>query len=198
VPITDVSIINMALSHLGHTIFIDDRNEDSNEVAVSNVHYDAAIGFVQEKVFFGFTRRFIPLGLVETDPTEFWQYSYRYPVNVVRIRRISTSLGPRDPAPPPFAIVSDDTGRLVYTNQADAVVEVSKLITNAALFTYMFAEAVSWWLASQMVPGLAKDPAEVTRCLAMAERLLDAAAASDGNESQDPPEEDSEAIRARQ
>ena len=195
--VTDVQIINMALSHLGHTIFIDDRNENSTEAEVSNLHYDQAIAYVLEDFAWGLAHRYHTLELVEEDPSEDWQFSYRYPVDTVKIRRLVTALGRRDPAPPPFVIGSDDAGRLIYTDQEDAVASTTAHITDTALFTAQFAEAVSWWLAGLMAPGLSKDPQVAGGCFQMYAWLVQRAAAHDGNESQVPPEEDSEAIRAR-
>lgn len=196
-PITDVQIINMALSHLGHTVFIDDRTEDSQEVAVSNIHYDQAISYTLEDFSWGFARAYDTLGLVEEEPNDDWRFAYRYPVDRVKVRRIVTALGRQDPNPPPFVIGSDDTGRLVYTDQEEAVVETTKLIEDAALFPSQFAEAVSWWLAFLMVPGLAKEPKIAGDCFRVYTQLVTQAQASDGNESQRHPDYESEAIRAR-
>lgn len=200
-PTTDVSIINQALSHLGHTIFIDARTGNETEVEVSNQHYDQALAYVLEHFACGFSSRYVTLGLVEdftdVETPHDYNFSYRYPVDTVKIRRIVTALGLRETAPAPFKIGSDDTGRLIYTDQEDAIVETTKLITDTGLFTAMFAEALSWWLAGLMVPGLGKDVRAAAGCFQMYEMVRSRAQASDGNESQTPPEEDSEAIRAR-
>lgn len=200
-PTTDVNIINRALTHVGHTIYIDDRSESTQEVAVSDVHYDAAVEYVLEDFAWGFARRYWTLELVEdftlvTTPHDY-RFSYRYPDGTAKVRRIVTTLGRREPIPPPFLIGSDDTARLVYTDQEDAIVETTKLITDPSLFSAQFAEAVSWWLAGLMVPGLAKDPRSAAGCFQMYALVVQRAAAGDGNESQAHSEEDSEAIRAR-
>ena len=194
---TDVRLINQALSHLGHTRFIDARTEDTTEVSVSDVHYDDAVDYVLEDFAWGFAKRYVTLALVEEDPSSDWQFSYRYPVNAIKIRRIVTVLGLRDPNPPPFTIGSDDTARLIYTDEEDAVVEVTYRITDTALFSAQFAEAVSWWLGFLMVPGLAKDPGIAARCYQMYVAMIDRAAAHDGNEGQTHPPDESDAIRAR-
>ena len=200
-PTTDVRIINQALSHLGHTIFIDSRDEDTNEVAVSDVHYDDALAYVLEDFAWGFAHRYVTPGLVEdftlVATVHDWDYSYRYPVDTAKIRRIVTSLGLRETTPPPFVIGSDDSGRLIYTNTVEAIVSTTALITDPALFPAMFAEALAWWLAFLMVPGLAKDKGVAGQCFAMYDRIMMRAASSAGNESQHDPDEDSEAIRAR-
>jgi hypothetical protein len=201
-PTTDVRIINQALSHIGHTQFIDSRSEDSQEVAVSDVHYDDALAYVLEDFNWGFARRTNTLGLVEdfTDVTtpHDWAYSYRYPSETVKIRRVMTTLGRLDPNPPPFEIGSDDTGRLVLTDQEDCVVETTKLITDAQLYTAMFASALSWYLAFLMVPGLAKDKSIAGDMLRMYHSVMRIAEANDANEAQFHPQLESEAIRARE
>jgi hypothetical protein len=201
-PTTDVRIINQGFSHIGHTIFIDARTENTNEVDVANQHYDDAIAFVLERYEWGFARRIVALGLVTdftalTTPQD-WDYAYRYPVDTVTVRRIVNGAGRQDPDPPPFEIGSDDTGRLVFANQADAIVETTKLITDTALYPAMFAEAVSWWLGFLMAPGLSKEPSIAANCFKVFEQLVAMAAASDGNESRwSPVPYESDAIRAR-
>lgn len=196
-PYTDVQIINMALVHLGHTQFIANRSELANEAIVGDLFYDPAVQYCLEDFAWGHARKYVALGLVQTDPNDDWQYSYRYPSDCVKVRRIVTALGRVDPAPPPFNVGQDDTGRLIYTDTQNAVIEYTKLVTNTALFPAMFAEAVSWWLAGLMCPGLAKDRKQAAGCFQMYSLVLARAQAKDRNESQDPPELESEAIRAR-
>lgn len=196
-PTTDVRIINQALSHLGHTIFIQHRNGAGLEVEVANIHYDDAVDYVLEDFAWGFAKRFMELALVENEPVGHWAYAYRYPVSAVKIRRIVTALGPRETNPPPYEIGGDDTGRLIYTNCEEAVVEVTKRITSTSMFPAQFAEAVSWWLAFLMVPGLAKDPGIAGGLIKMYTTIVVQAAAHDGNEGQSYPPEESEFIRAR-
>lgn len=199
--VTNISLINMALSHVGHTQFIDDLTGNETAVEVANVHYDQAVAYVLEDFAWGFARRYWTLELVQdftlvTTPHD-WLFHYRYPVDTAKIRRIVTTLGRRETTPPPYSIASDDAGRLVCTDQQDAIVETTKLITDPALFSAQFAEAVSWWLGGLLGPGLSKTTQAAAACFTMYDRLIMRAAAHDGNESQDHPEEDSEAIRAR-
>lgn len=196
-PATDVSIINMALAHVGWTQFITARSQLLNQTAVLNLFYDQAVEYALEDFAWGFARRYVTLGLVEEDPNDDWTFSYRYPTGTAKVRRIVTSLGLLDPNPAPFSIGQDDTGKLVYTDQEDAVVETTKLITTTAQFPAMFVEAVSWWLAGLSCPGLAKDRKQAAGCFQMYSLVLQRAQAKDRNESQDHPELESEAIRSR-
>lgn len=215
-PTTDVRIINQALSHIGHSIFIEDRTGDSNEVEVSNVHYDDALAYVLEDFWWGFARRFVTPGLVEDftalETAHKWDYSYRYPTDTVTIRGIVSNPALLTMTPGGLAmstglmmtnqdeweVGSDDSGRLLYTNRLDPVFEVTKLITDPALFTAMFAEALSWRLAFLMVPGLAKDKGIVGNCLKFYDMMIQNAQAKDANESfSSPTQHESEAMRAR-
>lgn len=201
-PTTAVQIINNALSNLGHTIFIDSRDDEGQEVAVSDVHYDATIAYVLEEFWWAFARRFVTLGLVEdftalTTPHK-WFYAYRYPVNTVTIRGIVTGPGELETNPATWEIGSDDTGRLIYTNKPEAVVEVTKLIVDPMLYTAMFAEAVSWRLAFKMVPGIAKDKSIAGNMLTLYNATIQIAETKDANEAYYNPQlQESEAIRAR-
>ena len=195
--VTDVQIINMALAHLGQTQLIAARSELTNEAIVGDLFYDPAVQYCLEDFAWGFARRYVAVGLVEENPNDDWAFSYRYPSDCVTVRRIVTALGRQDPNPPPFNIGQDDTGRLIYTSTENAIIEYTKLVTNTAFFPAMFAEAVSWWLAGLMCPGLAKDREQAAGAFQMYSLILARAQAKDRNESQDPPELESEAIRAR-
>lgn len=201
-PTTEVQIINNALSNIGHSIFIDSRDDEGQEVAVSDVHYDATIAYVLEDFWWGFAQRFVTLGLVTdftalTTPQK-WSYAYRYPVNTVTIRGIITGPWELNTNPSDWGIGSDDTGRLIYTNQEEAVVEVTKLITDPTLYTAMFAEAVSWRLAFKMSPTITRDKSITGDMLTMYTRTIQTAQAKDAMESHYNPQlQESEAIRAR-
>ena len=197
-PTTQVSIVNLALLHTGHTQFVDSMVEDSEEVSVANVVYAQGLDDVLEDFSWGFAKQYVTLGLIEEDPNDDWAYSYRYPSNCVKVRRIVTGVGRQDPNPPPFVIGQDGTARLIYTDQEEAVVEITARIEDPALFPAQFAQAFSWWLAFLMCPGLSKDQARTNLCLNTYLGLISKAKASDGNESQSRPEPESEAIRARE
>jgi len=202
-PSTTVRIKNLALAHIGHSIFIDDDNEAGNEPDVLNVAFDVALAVVLEAFEWGFARRFETLGLVTdfttlTTPQK-WNYAYRYPVNVVKIRGIITGPGELETNPRSWDIGSDATGRLIYTNQEDCVVEVTALITDATLYTAHFAMALSRYLAYLIVPSLAKDKSIAGDMRTLYYQDLETAEVKDANEAHyDPQLQESEAIRARE
>lgn len=201
-PSTTVRIKNLALAHIGHSIFIDDDNDEGNEPDVLNQVFDDAVAVVLEDFWWGFARRFVTLGLVtdftELDTPQKWSFAYRYPVDVVTIRGIVTGARELETNPAEWEIGSDDTGRLIYTNTEECIVEVTKLITNPVLYPAMFAMAVSWYLAFLIVPALAKDKSIAGNMLVMYNSALQTAQVKDAMESHyDPQLQVSESIRAR-
>jgi hypothetical protein len=193
---TDIQIINMALGHLGETQFIQARTELSNERLVAEIYYDPSLQLILEGFAWPETTKYGALGLVEEAPNDDWLYSYRYPSDCLMMRRIITILGRQEPDPPPWITGQDDAGRLIYTNVSEAVAEYTKAISVGKFSAYM-AAALSWWLAGEMCAGMARDRKLAQSCYQMADSLNVRAQAKARNESQDYPELDSEAMRAR-
>lgn len=197
--LTDVQICNMALGHLSHTKFISSLESDRSLAAdLCALCYEPARNFVLEDFPWPFATKYVTLGLVEEDPNEDWSFSYRYPDDCVYARRIVTSLGRNDPNPSPFRVGADDEGRLIYTSQEDAVLEYTRLVTNTDLYPSVFAMAVSWYLASLIAPGLAKDGKRGLNCLQVYNVIKGQAQARQLNEQQQAVEPESEGIRARE
>lgn len=91
------------------------------------------------------------------------------------------------PAPVPYAIENSPTtgGRLIFTNQADAVLRYTARIVDAETFSPLFATALSWMLASMLASSIIKgDTGEQVsqRCLVKAGGYTRMAANSDGNQ----------------
>ena len=192
-------IVNLGLSHVGHTQFVDNlETEQSAEAALGNLHYEPARDYVLEDFPWPEATKYIALGLLEENPNDDWLYSYRYPDDCLFVRRIVTALGRHDPNPPPFITGADDTGRLIYTDEADAVIEYTKLLTDVVQFRPTLVMAMSWYLGAMMCPGLAKDKKQADRCMQMYALVKSQAQARALNEQQQTPEPDSEFIRARQ
>jgi len=192
-------ICNMALAHVGHTQFIDDlETELSNEAAVCNLYYEQARDFVLEAFPWPEATKYETLGLVEEDPNDDWDYSYRYPSDCLFVRRVVSAFGRSDPNPPPYEIGSDDTGRLIYTDQEDAIIEYTKTLIDVAQFRPTLVMAISWYLAGLICPGLARDKTQADRAMQMYALTLSQAQARALNEQQQTPEPESEFIRARE
>lgn len=195
--LSDVQICNMALGHVGHTKFIESLSGRSNEASVLNMFYEDARDFTLESYPWPEATKYITLGLVSEDPNDDWDYMYQYPDDCVFARRIVTSLGRTDPNPPPFITGYSEDGRVIYTDEENAVLEYTMRLEDAGLFRPTLGQAISWYLGFLIAPGLAKEPKVANQCFQVWQAMVSRAEQRAGNEQQLAQEIDSEAIRSR-
>lgn len=196
-PLTDVQICNMALGHIGHTQRIADLTERTVAAELCNLYYEQARDFTLESYPWPEATQYATLGLIDVGPNDDWDYRYQVPSDCVSVRRIVTDLGRVDPNPPPFMLGYSANGRVIYTDEADAVIEYTLRLEDTALFKMTLGEAISWYLAFLICPGLAKDPKQAQGCFQVWQAMLSRAQAVAGNEQQEVEEIESEAIRSR-
>lgn len=192
-----IQIFNMALRHIGVSIAVASLSESSKERITMSSFFENDRRAVLRRYNWPFATSYPALGLVEENPNEDWAYAYRYPVAALRIRRIVTGLGRADPKPAPYRVGRDEVGKLIYTDQQDAVIECTVDIEDSEQFDSDFAEALSWKLALSAAPSLSRLPKAVNLCQQMYEYTLAVATQSSGNESQQNEPMDSEAVRER-
>ena len=151
-----VDICNMALSHVQISTQISSLTENSQEARACNQFYDIARRETLRGYKWPFARVFNSLQLVEREPTDEWQYSYRYPVdclNLIRIRSYTRNDNRQSRVS--FDIVSDDTGRLLYTDKEDAEVEYIRDIKTGFTddFTLALSYKVGYYIAPRVSTG---------------------------------------------
>lgn len=152
-----VQLCNMALTHVKVSRFIQSLDENSIEAGVCKLWYDPALEQILEDADWQFATRYVALSLVEGNPNGEWQYAYRYPPDCVKARAIvRASIGRKDDEPPPFVIASDDSGRLILTDEKDAVLRYTRRITDTGMFSASFANAFACLLASKIANPLSK------------------------------------------
>lgn len=167
---SDTAIANAALGHVGNGSQIAVMTEKSNEARACLLYYEEARDKVLGEFPWPFATRIATLALVETSPTSDWGYSYRYPSEALTVRilpsgfdRVAARGSPwgipcndwpfgYPTIPIPFRIVSDATGKLIYTDQADATVEYTVRETDPTKFDASFTEALEYLLASKIAP----------------------------------------------
>lgn len=198
---SETEICNLALSHLGVGKEISDLETDrSEEASACRRFYDSTVEKALADFPWPFATRFATLALVEEDPTDEWAYSYRYPSDCLKIRRILSgarqdSLGSRVA----YRIASDASGKLIFTDQDDAQVEYTVALTDSALFDSQFIEALSYYMAFQIAPRVtAGDPFKLgERAYQLYVAMLQRAQASSLREQQDDFPLEAESIRGR-
>jgi hypothetical protein len=201
-PTTDVQISNMALGFIGVSQFIANlTTEKSHEADVCSLYYPQALESTLADFDWPDATKYATLGLVTdnsalTTPYD-WIYAYRYPSDCIKVRRIVTSLGRRDPNPPSFRIGVDDQGKLILTNDPFGVVEYTKSGNDPSLFSPLFTEAVAWRLAGFIAPSMTRIKGMLATCAQVYVAVLAKAKVAAANEGQQDIDPESDFIRAR-
>lgn len=168
-----LTLYNRALSDVGYKATLTSLEEDSPAAVQCNLHYP----FIRDKLLamanWDFAARTSPLTLVKSwngqaavwttaAPTPPWHYSYRYPQNAVRIRRVKAQpyLGQAN-VPVRFLKARDEDVDGVYlavlTNQEQAMVTYTDKVEATSEFDVLFAEALVYALAAEIATPLMGD-----------------------------------------
>lgn len=195
-------ICNIALSHLniGKEIANVDT-EQSQEASACRRFFETSRDATLRDFSWPFATRFATLALVEDAPTVEWEFSYRYPSDCLKIRRIVSGYrNDNRQQRVEYKISSDDSGTLVFCNVEDPDVEYTALIDNPGLWPSDFVMAFSFRLASYIAPRLTSgDPFGLAdKCLKMYAFELSKAQANGVNEEQVAQDPEAEIIRSRE
>lgn len=154
---SDADICNMALSHLGNAVEIQDlAAEKSKEAQACRRFYAQCRDQVLRDFAWPFATRFVALALVEADPTAEWGFSYRYPSGCMTPRRIVTRQRVETEASRvPFRLARDATGQLILTDLEDPTLEYTEAITDPSQFDPDFVAALALLLAGNIGPRVA-------------------------------------------
>lgn len=192
----------MALSHLGVGKEIANlETERSQEAAACRRFYDVALEATLRDRAWPFATKIAALGLIEEDPNSEWGFSYRYPTDCLKIRRLlSGTRNDNRQSRMPYKLGQDSSGRLIWTDLEDAECEYTILADEPGLYPPDFTLALSFRLASYVAPRVTGgDPFKMgDRALQMYAAELGLASQSSFNEEQAEEEVQSEFIRGRE
>lgn len=197
------SIANVALTRIGATKFLQNVDTQTGTLADAvRLLFDEEVKFVLRDFPWPFATAYQSLALVDGTTTEAanndWQYAYRYPSDCVFARRIVVpNQGRNNPAPPPFRVGRDSQGKLIYTNQEDAELEYTVLISDPEEFDAMAVSMLAWKLASSLAPSQSLIKGMATTCMEMYEVDKTKAQSRALNEGQQEEPIESEFVRAR-
>lgn len=199
---SNTEIANLALSHLSSGKEISNLETDrSQEALACRRFFETARDAVLRDFAWPFATKIADLGLVEETPSDEWDYSYRYPTDCVKLRRVlsGTRNDTRD-SRVPYKLISDDAGSLIYVDTENAQCEYTARITDPGRYPPDFVMAMSCRLAAYIAPRItAGDPFKLgKRAMDLYEYELGLAKASAMNEEQAEEDPDSEFIRARE
>jgi hypothetical protein len=194
-------IFNMALGHLAVGEEVSNADTDPSEGArACRVYWARTVDACLRDGRWPFARRIKALALVGSDPTEEWDYSYRYPTDCLFAHRILS--GDRN-APVDsrvkFEITADSNYLLIYADEENAELEYTYREPNELLFPADFAIMLSYRLAAYIAPRLmGGDPAKLgERALQLYFAHLYQAQANAHNEDEPDNEPESEFQRSR-
>lgn len=198
---TQVEICNLALSHVGvgKEIATFDT-EKSQEAQACRRFYDPARLAALRDFAWPFATKFVTLGLIKSSPTTEWAYSYQYPSDCLKFRRI-LSLIRNDTRQSriPFRFVYGQSGQEIYTDQDSAQAEYTVDVNDTSRFPPDFVIALSYRLAAMIAPRVTGgDPFKLgPQALQLYALEISKASANAANEEQEEESPDSEFVRAR-
>ncbi len=196
-------ICNLALLRMGTTIKLTNVDTDTTTDAITcRSIFDIEEQWVLRDFPWNFATKYVALANGVFGPNPDWKWSYPWPFDAVKVRRIVTTDGRMNPNPPAFRIGQDaDGNRVVFTDVLAGSIEytaqVQKLdATGADITQYydpMFVSMFAWRLAAMLVIPLGRVPEMAKVCLdsyasekAAAEKVNGLEGQKDTVESEDP------------
>lgn len=145
--IDEVTIANMALSHIGTKTNIESLSENSAEAKQINLWYDIALDQSLAANDWSFARKKKTLATHADAADNEWAYRYQYPADCLAARFIQSPYGKARP-PVPFEVELDSTGvaKSVLTDVENAVLVYTFRQTTPALFSPFFVIMFSYLL----------------------------------------------------
>jgi hypothetical protein len=195
----EVTICNMALSHLLINRQIDDLDEGTQESEACSLWYERIRNQVLKDYPWPFAERFAELALVEEDPNFEWGYAYRAPSDFLAARRLARDGVRANNIPAlPYRTGSDATGGLIFTDEPDATLVYTARIEDVTLFPEDFINALSLRLAYQISKPLSASLAIAQQAMSDYRSAVSVAQGNSENENQPDDQPDAECIRARE
>jgi hypothetical protein len=129
-------LANLALSHLGQSQEIANVDTENSAPAATMRRFMPTVVEMFLKDFpYSFCNIQAALALVEEDPNDDWDYSYRYPSDCLKPLRIPS--GVRDDTRQSrinYIIGKDSTGMLIYTDQSEASLEYIQFVNDPSKY----------------------------------------------------------------
>lgn len=161
----NVAAVNRALLRIGANTIANLGTEQSREAEAARLIFEEELVSVLRDYPWAFCTEYTTPALIAGTATvpvnEDWQYSYRLPSNLVALRRITTGLKRLfDPNPTMWRLGTDLTGRLLWTDEIDPIIEYTQRLPDCVLRADpLFRDAFGWRLAAALAPSLAQvDP----------------------------------------
>lgn len=197
---SSTEVCNIALAHLGSGKSIASMTERSQEAMACKQFFEIARDATLRDFPWPFATKIDALALIAEDPNADWAFSYRYPTDCLKIRRILS--GVRNDTPDtrvPYKIANASSGQVLFTDQPNAQIEYTLRVEDPQQYPPDFVMAFSLRLAAYIAPRVTGGDAFKLseRALRLYQLEISSAQATATNEEQGDTTPDSEFIRAR-
>ena len=207
---TVVEICNIALSRIGAKK-IQSLDDTSKEAEECNLHYENARDATLRDFDWSFARKRADLAVL-TDTFTGWTYAYQLPSDYIMARKIIDDTGSltgtsydidTDNYKPvgrvKFEIVSNNAGNrpILLTDKEDAELSYTARITDSNAFDPMFADALSWRLASEFAISIRGKLDLQLNLLKVYQAVLSMAKANSAREDNNKTDDQNPYVRSR-
>lgn len=157
---TKQSICQLALSHCGiGTTISDIENDDTNEAIQCRMWYEVCRDALLEMMPWSFAQDELKATLLQENPNDRWRFMYLYRNDWKRINAIIDPTKPRpdrieDKIKFEVKRAPDGNGKVVYTNQPDAIFDVNYWVTDESQYSSVFGMAQSMFIATYICKPL--------------------------------------------
>lgn len=189
---SEVDICNLGLAHLGDEATVSSINppEGSAQAAHCSRFYPMARDSLLEMHNWGFATRRAVLAQLTNDRAE-WLFAYALPSSTLKVLSVLPP-GATDEliasgayAPQRYTLASAASGKVLYTNQENAILLYTVAVSDTTQFSPLFKLTLSWYVASMLAGPVLKGDvgaAEAKRCMQMVGAYLKQAKESDSNQ----------------
>lgn len=199
---TQLQIINLALSHLGQNpITQTELTADTSPSAIAaNDYWEPCQDEVLGEAAWSFATVTQSLSAIETLEDVEWSYMYDYPTLAVSsIWNVFNEGTPTTKGKQEFEVkyVPSESNKVIFSNLEDAIAEYTYQVTDPLIWSHKFCMAMSYLLAARMAVPLAADTDKALKILGIYAPILDEAKRLDASSKIKKPPQSSSYVNAR-
>lgn len=199
---SDTEVCNLALVHIGVTKAIANlTTERGTEASTCKTVYSTALQTTLRDFAWPFANTNANLALVQANPNDYYQFSYRSPADCEKIVKLWSGIrNDSRQSRVHFKIVNSSSGKLIYTDLENARANYTRREEDMSLWTSDFTLALSYKVAYMVAPALTKGDPFKLGDRAQQNYTLTIGQAKSNALNEEQPEEDveSEFIRTRE
>ena len=172
----------MALGHISSKAVGTDT-EDTSRAIECRKFWDVALRTTLENVAWKFATVRSTLSLTGTAPDE-WEYQYSVPADMVMDIKIYDPLAGDNPIEYEIAKHPTAAGRVIQTNQEDAILIHTTYVDDVSLYPYQFSLALSYMLASLIAMPITSDVQKGVAASENYQRIISRAQSTNANKGE--------------